>query len=407
MLGVAALDGLLMGLKYFIVRAAAMAWVTRLRKAAFARVMRQDKKTGTTRASCSRASRGSSSFSVGLVWALLKGWQLAFVGFVIVPVFAAAMAAQTGFVARCEMRNKRAREEVAMRYYETISNIRGIRSMRFEGVFQSQFDKATDRALAVARKGAIVEECTYGVACGLIYLAEVLLFHFGAVLVARGTYTYLQMVQVMNLVVFTVTIGSQLMAFTQHIAESLQVTRDFSEFLRLPTRTDESNGFLRPRLDHLSQPRVGECVAIVGASGSGKSTLAVLLQRLYEPTFGAISIGLDNLRSTDVAHLRQQVSIVSQQPTLFDVTISENISYRSDSLSHADVRRAAEATANTKLSLAKRRFNSYTLFAALVSVHSDDKIVFASDGMTPALSGTATSVTLDKSFDLQPLEIHP
>ncbi|KAJ6524462.1 hypothetical protein DFH09DRAFT_1329514, partial [Mycena vulgaris] len=182
-LAVAALDGLLMGLKYFIMQAAAMAWVMRLRKSAFARVLRQDKKWFDARAGGALGLLVVvSMFSVGLVWALLKGWQLALVGFAIVPVFAAAMAAQTGFVARCEVRNKRAREEVATRYYETISNIRGIRSMRFEGVFRAQFDRATDRALAAARKGAFVEGCTYGVACGLIYLAEALLFYFGAVL---------------------------------------------------------------------------------------------------------------------------------------------------------------------------------------------------------------------------------
>jgi hypothetical protein len=86
--------------------------------------------------------------------------------------------------------------------------------MRFESVFRTQFHKAADRALSVARRGAFVEGCTYGFACGLIYLAEALLFYFGAVLVARGTYSYLKMVQVLNLVVFTVTIGSQLMAFS-------------------------------------------------------------------------------------------------------------------------------------------------------------------------------------------------
>lgn len=146
----------------------------------------------------------------------------------------------------------------------------------------------------------------------------------------------------------------------------MQATRDFSELLRLPTRTDESDGFLRPRLDgaitfndvgfsypgHADAPvlqninlqiQPGECVAIVGASGSGKTTIAALLQRLYEPAFGSISIGLDNLRSTDVGHLRQHVSIVSQQPTLFDATIAENIAYGSDALTDADVRRAAEA----------------------------------------------------------------
>jgi ATP-binding cassette subfamily B (MDR/TAP) protein 1 len=146
----------------------------------------------------------------------------------------------------------------------------------------------------------------------------------------------------------------------------VQATRDFSELLHLPTRTDESDGFLRPRLDGaitfhdvgFSYPgradapvlqninleiQPGECVAIVGASGSGKSTIAALLQRLYEPAFGSISIGLDNLRSTNVDHLRQHVSIVSQQPTLFDATIGENIAYGSNTPADVDVRRAAKA----------------------------------------------------------------
>ncbi|KAJ7912517.1 P-loop containing nucleoside triphosphate hydrolase protein [Mycena leptocephala] len=386
-LAVAAIDGLLMGLKYFLMQATAMAWVTRLRTTAFASVLRQDKRWFDGRAAGSLGlvliKDGDDArellagvagqllvvgamFAVGLVWALLKGWQLALVGFAVVPVFGAAMAAQAGVVARCEVRNKRAAEEVARRYYETISSIRGIRSMRFESVFRTQFDKAADRALSVARRGAFVEGCTYGFACGLIYLAEALLFYFGAVLVARGTYSYLQMVQVLNLVVFTVTIGSQLMAFTQRIAKSVQATRDFSELLHLPTRTDESDGFLRPRLDGaitfhdvgFSYPgradapvlqninleiQPGECVAIVGASGSGKSTIAALLQRLYEPAFGSISIGLDNLRSTNVDHLRQHVSIVSQQPTLFDATIGENIAYGSNTPANVDVRRAATA----------------------------------------------------------------
>jgi len=63
-------------------------------------------------------------------------------------------------------------------------------------------------------RGAFVEGCTFGVASGLIYAAEALLFYVGAMFIARGTYTYLQMVEVLNLEVFTVSIGSQLMAFS-------------------------------------------------------------------------------------------------------------------------------------------------------------------------------------------------
>lgn len=81
-------------------------------------------------------------------------------------------------------------------------------------IFQHKFDNSTDIALSSGVNGAFVEGCTYGVASGLIYLAEAVLFYVGAVLIARGVYTYLQMMEVLNLVVFSVTIGSQLMSFS-------------------------------------------------------------------------------------------------------------------------------------------------------------------------------------------------
>lgn len=87
--------------------------------------------------------------------------------------------------------------------------------MSFEGVFQVQFEGAVDDAHRTGVQGAFVEGCTYGVASGLIYLAEALLFYVGAVLVSHGTYTYLQMVETLNLLVFSITIGSQLMAFSE------------------------------------------------------------------------------------------------------------------------------------------------------------------------------------------------
>ena len=86
--------------------------------------------------------------------------------------------------------------------------------MAFEGIFKVQFNSSVNKALTTGVKGAFVEGCTYGVASGLIYLAEALLFYIGAVLIARGRCTYLQMVENLNLVVFSVTIGSQLLAFS-------------------------------------------------------------------------------------------------------------------------------------------------------------------------------------------------
>ncbi|KAF8990854.1 P-loop containing nucleoside triphosphate hydrolase protein [Cyathus striatus] len=356
---------------YFIMETCAMAWVTKVRVESWGKILKQDKKWfDSPRNAPSRLVQvlvkdGDDArnliavvwgqclvviamLGVGLIWALVQGWQLTLVGFAIAPVFAGTMALQTRLVAKCEIRNKRAREEVARGYFDAISNVRGIRAMAFDSVFEARFDAAAEKALSTGVRGA-------------------LLFYVGAVLIAKGTYTYLQMVEVLNLVVFSVTIGSQLMAFTEKIAKSIQATNDLNKLLELSTdNVDESKGFMRPelvgpisfkdvRFAYPERPEAqvlrsinlniqeGECVAIVGSSGSGKSTVAALLQRLYEPDSGSISIGPYRLSSTDVRHLREHISVVSQQPNLFDASVAENIRYGNMSVSEIDIRIAAKA----------------------------------------------------------------
>lgn len=76
----------------------------------------------------------------------------------------------------------------------------------------------------------------------------------------------------------------------------------------------------------------GKTVALVGHSGSGKSTCIQLLQRLYEPQCGEIFIGESNIADDlSVNDLRLKLSIVSQEPVLFDRTIAENIAYGDNS----------------------------------------------------------------------------
>lgn len=72
----------------------------------------------------------------------------------------------------------------------------------------------------------------------------------------------------------------------------------------------------------------GQTIALVGPSGCGKSTCVQLLQRLYDPQHGRITLGLDEI-SSDISlkDLRSKLSIVSQEPVLFDKTIAENIAY--------------------------------------------------------------------------------
>ena len=71
----------------------------------------------------------------------------------------------------------------------------------------------------------------------------------------------------------------------------------------------------------------GSTVAFVGESGCGKSTLGKLLLRLYDPNQGDIKIDGTSIRDMDVKSLRRQIGVVSQEPLLFEGTISDNIRY--------------------------------------------------------------------------------
>lgn len=71
----------------------------------------------------------------------------------------------------------------------------------------------------------------------------------------------------------------------------------------------------------------GQMVALVGQSGCGKSTCIQLLQRLYDPISGTVTMDRRDISSVSLRNLRSQLGVVGQEPVLFDRTIAENIAY--------------------------------------------------------------------------------
>lgn len=69
----------------------------------------------------------------------------------------------------------------------------------------------------------------------------------------------------------------------------------------------------------------GKTTALVGASGSGKSTIVGLVERFYDPVQGSIYLDGHDISTLNLRWLRQQMALVSQEPTLFGTTIFNNI----------------------------------------------------------------------------------
>jgi ATP-binding cassette subfamily B protein/subfamily B ATP-binding cassette protein MsbA len=87
----------------------------------------------------------------------------------------------------------------------------------------------------------------------------------------------------------------------------------------------------------------GEMVAIVGTSGVGKTTLLSLILRFYDPTAGAILLDGVDIRTLKLQSLREQISIVLQDPILLGSTIQENIAYGQLTAPFEAIVRAAKA----------------------------------------------------------------
>ena len=86
----------------------------------------------------------------------------------------------------------------------------------------------------------------------------------------------------------------------------------------------------------------GKMTSLVGHSGSGKSTILNLIPRFYDVQSGEITIDNQSIYNTKIKSLRKHISLVSQETTLFDDTIKNNIKYANENASDEEIYEAAK-----------------------------------------------------------------
>jgi len=86
----------------------------------------------------------------------------------------------------------------------------------------------------------------------------------------------------------------------------------------------------------------GETIAFVGRNGCGKTTLVGLIPRFYDPDHGFILVDGKDIRTVNLRSLRQQIGLVTQETTLFDDTVYNNIAYGNRHASATVVENAAK-----------------------------------------------------------------
>ncbi len=103
----------------------------------------------------------------------------------------------------------------------------------------------------------------------------------------------------------------------------------------------------------------GEMTSLVGHSGAGKSTILNLIPRFYDCTEGDIKIDDQSIKTKRLSSLRRNVSLVSQETTLFDDTILNNIRYANLNASDQEIKEAAKLSYSDEfINLLPNKYNS-------------------------------------------------
>ncbi|KAK4184955.1 Leptomycin B resistance protein pmd1 [Podospora australis] len=233
---------------------------------------------------------------------------------------------------------------------EAITAIRTVSSLAMEDKVLKKYTVELDHAVAGSVKPLSIIMICFGFTQAIEYWFMALGFWYGCKLVSTGETSMYDFFVAFMGVFFSGQATAQMFVFSTSITKGINSANYMFWLSELqPTvRETPENKDTRPpaggpiELDHVrfSYPlrpdavilrgidieiKKGQFVAVVGASGCGKSTIVALLERFYDPSTGTIRIASDDLLSINPNNYRAIVSLVQQEPTLFQGTIRENI----------------------------------------------------------------------------------
>lgn len=300
------------------------------------------------------ASAFVAGFVIGIITLTLgftKGWQLALVLCAVFPLLSGAAFLMSKLVAGGTDEESSAYADAGSVAQQVISSMRTVVAFGGEEREIKRYAKHLDIAEKAGLWKALASGVGVGFIQGLIFLVYALAFWYGNRLIP-GT---MSGGDVLN-VFFAIIIGAfSLGNATPYIASigtacgaafevfgtidrvsAIDTSSDLGEKpamvkgeiafkhvkFHYPARTDV------PILHDFSLTiGAGKTVALVGMSGSGKSTAVKLVERFYDAVSGSVELDGRDLKTLNVSWLRQQIGIVSQEPTLFNCSLRQNIKY--------------------------------------------------------------------------------
>jgi len=296
---------------------------------------------------------------------LFIDWRLALVALAVIPALAIISSRTSGHIKTATRKQRRKESKTANVLAETLAVVPIIQAFNRQSWEQKLFSQQHGASLKAGLRTTRLE-------ANLDRVVEVVLAIGTAGVLWYGVHRVLaKAITPGDLLVFTAYLTTlykpirKLSTFTSRLSKSTVCGERLLSILQTePEITERENAITVGRVSgnlefnavsfhyEAGQPvladinftvAAGESIALVGPSGSGKSTISKLLLRFYDPVAGAIKIDQHDIRDFSLASLRDQFSILMQNPYLFARSVRENIAYGNAEATEQEIIQAAQA----------------------------------------------------------------
>ena len=299
---------------------------------------------------------------VALAGCLFLSWQMSLAYLVVLPLslwIVKRVSAPIQAKTKSSLDSTGAAMSVAA---EAIQGTLTVKAFGAEEELARRFDTAVDSATQQKVQSEKISQKLTGVKYAANVLQTMALFLLGSVLVTRGAVSVGTLVAFLALSNYITEPLSQIDYMAGQVRWATAAAQRYFEVMDVP---DEADGpVTRPAslvpcqaqelaFSYDGQNRVlqditlriaqGQQVAVVGESGCGKSTLLRMLCRFYLPQAGSLRLFGVEAKDWQGEALRQHIALVTQNSTLFDGSVYENVAYGKPGLTRAECRAALEA----------------------------------------------------------------
>jgi ATP-binding cassette subfamily B (MDR/TAP) protein 1 len=371
----AILCGLFMGFQNYYFASAAAVLTAKLRSMTFKAILRQDieyfddekNNTGALTSNLSENPQRVNGLAgitlgtivqsiatlvVGLAIGFAYAWRIAVVGLACVPLLICGGYIRLQVVVLKDQRNKKSQESSAQIACEAAGAIRTVASLTREEHCLDIYSRSLEAPIRKSTRTALWSNLLYAFSQAMGFWVTSLAVWYGATLVSRLELTTESFFVALVSTVFSSMQAGNFFAFVPDISSAKGAAGGIIKLLdstpaidaestdgkSVPSETVKGHIQLENvRFSYPTRPRTqvlrglsltvepGTHVALVGSSGCGKSTVIQLLERFYDPLSGRITLDGELIDEFNVQAYRQQISLVSQEPTLYAGTIRFNI----------------------------------------------------------------------------------